>query len=494
MSLEARLVKERDLQLVLRKNIASLSAGKLEQQQLIGSYRDLIVSQRASYMAEAEAEKAPLREAVAVLEAQLKVAQQQHQREKEHLAWQIAALKADVDKEMTERTTVELSMNAYKDLCVAQLAAAHVLDKKSPPKVAFADGSTPGNLASTAFAASDLLPNAAAAVFMPGDLLSAFGSRTRDLLSPFRSAAAVATPAKHAEATAAAVAAAAMAAVTPAPADPQRGLLQPFSRSGLARASAAKPQEAAAVATPMALTAGGGTEIDEGSATSSSGSMGTGSTTASACSSRSNDSSSSDHTGPSPRGILKKYSPPSVPDALPPPPSSSSSSSSSSPLQPYTLMLAAAAAPAGDDTGPRTVEALELELNVVKKMLVTRDIEVAACQAALTDARAEVHLHHSPGCNRRKALLIHCFLSLPSAATVGGAPHGKTRRIAEETRARPFRRGQPHVDVRALGAGTDDGAGGETSAGRRRQCGSRRRGGGGGGRGGRRVSWLGHGL
>jgi len=60
------------------------------------------------------------------------------------------------------------------------------------------------------------------------------------------------------------------------------------------------------------------------------------------------------------------------------------------------MLAAAAAAPAGDDTGPRTVETLELELNVVKKMLVTRDIEVAACQAALADARDEVHLHHPP--------------------------------------------------------------------------------------------------
>ena len=394
---ESKTQKERELQQQLRKNITSLTASKAELQKSVATYRELVSSQLAMHEKDAQGERDRLLENIAVLEANHKTALQVNQRVKDNAAWQLATLQREIDALKNEKRDAETSMSAYKDLCIAHLAVSHhaLEEKNSPPKVAFADGltsnehtntslvkstslSSVGALSSSVSAvADDILIPSAVSLVMSKDLLSAFGSRcSRDLLSPFRSTTVSLT-------------------TTPVPikATASSLVLSPQSKNVLTSKmlppSSSSSSSSKSSSSSMSMI--DDVHNDSPPPSSSGGSINNGETKGinlnddlgsegDILSSPSSGSGSGNiHSrGHSPRGILKKTSPPH-----------GISHGNRNPIDHDHSPTSVEESPAALVAALRTIETLEMEFNVLSKTVVTRDIELSSLQRQLDESKSQ---------------------------------------------------------------------------------------------------------
>ena len=390
---ESKTQKERELQQQLRKNITSLTASKAELQKSVATYRELVSSQLAMHEKDAQGERDRLLENIAVLEANHKTALQVNQRVKDNAAWQLATLQSEIDALKNEKRDAETSMSAYKDLCIAHLAVSHhaLEEKNSPPKVVFADGltsndhtntslvkstslSSMGALSSSVSAvADDILIPSAVSLVMSKDLLSAFGSRcSRDLLSPFRSTTVSLTttpvPIK---------AAASSLVLSPQTKSVLTSKMLPPSSSSSSSSSSSMSMINDAHNDSPPLLSSGSTSNGETKGINLNEDLGSEGDIISAPSGGGGNVHNRSH---SPRGILKKPSPPH---------GYGISHGNRNPVDHDHSPISVEESPAALVAALRTIETLEMEFNVLSKTIVTRDIELSSLQRQLDESKSQ---------------------------------------------------------------------------------------------------------
>ena len=401
---ESRTQKERDLQQQLRKNITSLTASKAELQKSVATYRELVSSQLAIHEKDAQCERDRLLETISVLEANHKTALQTNQRVKDNAAWQLATLRSEIDALKNEKRDAETSMSAYKDLCIAHLAASHhALDERSSAsKVVFADGfdstntslvqsspssssssslpSSVGALSSVSAVADDILIPSAASLVFSKDLLSAFGSRcSRDLLSPFRSTTVslISTPNPIKAAVSSGLVLSsrpkALASMVLLPSSSSSSSSS-SSVSMIDDASSNSPSSSSSSSSSISISNGETSSVDLNDCLRSEG--GVLSSPSPPVGSGSGSGNVNNRISHSPRGILKKTSP------LHGSPHGSRINADHSPSSSDESFAALV-------TALRTIETLEMEFNVLSKTVITRDIELATLQRQLDESKAQ---------------------------------------------------------------------------------------------------------